>query len=493
MSLHDPHLFRELIKGFPSIRVLCIGDIMLDRFIYGKVDRISPEAPVPVFHIHRETQSLGGAGNVVQNLASLGAQVSFISVVGNDLYGLEIESHLDSLSTVQSHLVKEAGRISTLKMRYLASGQQLIRADHEQVSPVSPASQQDIKAFIADSIEHIDVVILSDYGKGLLTPDLIQWIIQHAHQHARKVIVDPKGTNYTIYKGADLITPNAKELAQASRHAVSTDQQVIEAAQLLREQCGIKSVLATRGEKGMTLVADAGHAVHLPTQALEVYDVSGAGDTVISVVGACLAQQADLATAAMLANIAAGLVVAKVGTASLSPSELMASLESIPHSYSQDKVLSLEAGVQKVIEWHRKGLRVGFTNGCFDLLHPGHILLIQEAKKNCDRLMIGLNTDNSVKRLKGPARPVNHEQARAAVLSALADVDHIILFDEDTPHHMIKTLRPDVLVKGSDYTIEQIVGAQEVLGWGGDVLRVDLKPGFSTTGILAKALEQHQR
>ncbi len=487
MSMQDPHIFRELIEGFSTVRSLCIGDIMLDRFIYGKVDRISPEAPVPVFHINRETESLGGAGNVVQNLASLGTNVSFVSVIGNDLCGQEIENHLQALPNVRAHLIRESSRVSTLKTRYLAAGQQLLRADQEQTSTIDSSTIENIKAFIEQEIEHVEIVILSDYGKGVLTPELIAWIIETSHRHSKKIVVDPKGTHYGIYRGCDVITPNAKELSLASRHLTSTDQQVIEAAQFLRHQCGIHSVLATRGEKGMSLIIDDEKIVHIPTQALEVYDVSGAGDTVISVLGACLAQNAELQTCAVLANIAAGLVVAKVGTASITSQELLSTLESIPHSYSQDKIMPLKESVQKVIEWHRKGLRVGFANGCFDLLHPGHVKLIQQAKRSCDRLIIGLNADESVKRLKGSSRPINDQNARAAILSALADVDLVVFFTEDTPFNLITTLRPDVLIKGSDYTIEQIIGAREVLSWGGEVCRVDLKPGFSTTLTIEKA------
>jgi D-beta-D-heptose 7-phosphate kinase/D-beta-D-heptose 1-phosphate adenosyltransferase len=486
MPYQNPQLLRNLIHGFANVHILCIGDIMLDKFVYGKVDRISPEAPVPVFHVHREIQSLGGAGNVVQNLASLGARVSFASVIGNDGCGAEIKKQLKALPTVHAHLSKESLRVSTQKTRYIAATQQLIRADQEQSTAIEQSTINDLKTFIEQEIQKVQLVILSDYGKGVLQPDFITWIIATAKHYHKRVIVDPKGTDYSIYRGCDLITPNAKELSQASGQSTTTNEQAVNAAQYIRQSCGIHAVLATRGEKGMSLVLDEEQVIHIPTRALEVFDVSGAGDTVISVVGACMAQGAELNAAAILANMAAGLVVAKIGTASLSPQEILGTIENIPHSSVQGKLITATQGTQKIVEWHRKGLKVGFTNGCFDLLHPGHIFLIQQARKSCDRLIIGLNSDESVKRLKGPTRPVQSQEARAAVLSALADVDRVIIFDEDTPLELIMLLRPDVLIKGSDYTVSQIAGAKEVLSWGGEVVLADLKHGFSTTSTIQK-------
>ena len=486
MSFTDSHTLRQLIENFVDVRLLCIGDIMLDQFVYGKVDRISPEAPVPVFHIRRETQSLGGAGNVVQNLADLGVNVNFTSVVGDDLAGQHLKDQLETLATVDHRLVSETARMTTVKKRYVAGVQQMMRADHEHVHAIGSVSIEDLKAYVIDTISTVDIVILSDYGKGILQPDLVRWLIEYAHKQGKQVIVDPKGQDYTIYRGCDLITPNLKELAHASQRSVATDAHIVAAAHHIRKTCGIGTVLVTRGEQGMSLVMADENVVHIPTRAQEVFDVSGAGDTVISVLASCLAQQAPLPMAAHLANIAAGLVVAKVGTASLSADELLNAVENNPHSYAQDKVVTLDGGLRKTIEWHRKGLRVGFTNGCFDLLHPGHISLIQQAKKHCDRLIVGLNADDSIQRLKGPTRPIQPQQTRSTMLAALADVDLIILFAEDTPYTLITTLKPDVLIKGADYTVDRVVGATEVIRWGGEVILADLKQGHSTTSLINK-------
>lgn len=460
---------------------------MLDRFVYGAVERISPEAPVPVFRIQRESQSLGGAGNVVRNLANLGVKVTVASVIGEDECGNIIESTIHSLDTVHAYLVREGGRISTLKTRYIAAGQQLMRADQEQTTFIESATIEALQHFITHHISQVSLVILSDYGKGVLHPELISWVISTAKQHGKKVIVDPKGNDYAVYRGCDLITPNTKELALASRLATNTDEQVVAAALSLQDEYGLQAVLATRGEKGMSLILSKDQVMHIPTRALEVFDVSGAGDTVIAVVGACLAQNAAFHTAAALANIAAGLVVAKIGTASLSSCELLEALETRIMPVTHDKIVSCwEEGVQKVLEWHRKGLRVGFTNGCFDLFHPGHLSLLRQAKQNCDRLIVGLNSDASVQRLKGSGRPIYTQDNRAAILAALHDVDLILFFDEDTPLKLIQTVRPDVLIKGADYTHQQIVGAREVFSWGGEVILAHLEPGFSTTRLIER-------
>ena len=488
MSFADTHSLRQLIEQFPTVHLLCIGDVMLDRFIYGKVNRISPEAPVPVFHIRRETQSLGGAGNVVRNLADLGAYVTCASVIGNDHAGNEIMTLLDDLVTVNYHLAKEDHRVTTIKTRYVAGAQQMMRSDHEHVHAVQQSTLDQLKEFIITTMKDVQIILLSDYGKGLLQPHFVRWLIEYAHEHGKKIIVDPKGHDYTLYRGCDLITPNIKELAQASQLPVTTENNIVMAAQHIRTSYGISNVLVTRSERGMSLIMAEDDVVHIPTQAQEVYDVSGAGDTVLSVLASCLALKSELTVAAYLANIAAGLVVAKVGTASLTPQELLNAIETIPHSYSEDKVVALNKGVQKVIEWHRKGLRVGFTNGCFDLLHPGHISLIQQAKSHCDRLIIGINSDESVQRLKGLSRPVQSQQARSTMLAALADVDLIIIFNEDTPHALIKTLKPDILVKGADYTIDKVVGATEVISWGGHVILADLQQGYSTTNTINKMM-----
>ncbi|HYD32720.1 MAG TPA: D-glycero-beta-D-manno-heptose-7-phosphate kinase, partial [Azospirillaceae bacterium] len=442
------------IDALSATHVLCVGDVMLDRFVYGSVDRISPEAPIPVLRITRTTAMLGGAGNVAANLAALGCAPHFVSVVGDDEAGsavmrLMVESQLAD----GSRMVTERERQTTVKTRFFASSQQLLRADSETVTPISVQSAEAVLAAAKAGLADVGAVILSDYGKGVLSDALIARIIKAASEAGRPVVVDPKGDDYRRYRGATVITPNRKELAQATGMDVSTDEEVAAAARHLLETCGIHSVVATRSEQGMTVVTADGRIRHLPAEAREVFDVSGAGDTAVAALAAALAAQAPLFDAARLANVAAGIVVGKVGTAVVRGHEILEGLHHQEWVRSEAKVVTLEEAHELVERWRRRGLRVGFTNGCFDLLHPGHVSLLAQARAACDRLVVGLNSDASIKRLKGETRPVQSEAARAAVLASLATVDLVVIFAEDTPLNLIKALSPDVLVKGADYTI----------------------------------------
>jgi len=484
--MHDLAKLTSLVDAMRGVRVLCIGDAMLDRFVYGDVDRISPEAPIPVMRIRREAAMLGGAGNVVRNLVALGAAPTFVAVVGDDDAGRELGRLVGELQAVDPCLIVEQGRQTTIKTRYIAGSQQLLRADCETAAAIQQQTIERMLQAIAAMIAEAAVVVLSDYGKGVLTPAVVAEIVGMARAAGKRVIVDPKGRDYAVYRGAHLVTPNRKELAEAAGMAVDGDEAVVAAASRLVETCGLDAVLATRSQEGMTLLARDAAPVHLPAEAREVFDVSGAGDTVLATVAAALAAGGGLVEAARLANAAAGIVVAKVGTAVAYARELVAALHRSDLQEGAGKVMSLDAAVEAAARWRHKGLRVGFTNGCFDLLHPGHIALIEQARATCDRLVVGLNSDESVRRLKGPSRPVQHESARATVLASLAAVDAVVLFGDDTPMALIAALRPDVLVKGADYTVATVVGAELVQSYGGRVVLAELVEGQSTTATIAR-------
>jgi D-beta-D-heptose 7-phosphate kinase/D-beta-D-heptose 1-phosphate adenosyltransferase len=474
------------VERFSRVRVLCIGDVMLDCFVYGHVDRISPEAPIPVLRIEREASMLGGAGNVVRNVIGLGAGVEFISVVGRDPAGNEITGLVGQLEGVEPHLLVERSRQTTIKRRFVAGSQQLLRADQETVAPVGNSTVDDIVRLAAAAIADCGVMVLSDYAKGVLTTRGIQAMIAAARAAGKPVIVDPKGADFARYHGATIMTPNRRELAEAAQMPVDGDEGVELAARALIKSCGVDAVLCTRGAEGMSLVLANGETHHLPAAAREVFDVSGAGDTVVATLAAGIASGLSWLDAARVANVAAGIVVGKVGTAVAYANDVIRGLQQDGGAAGDDKVASLAQAVDAVARWRRQGMTIGFTNGCFDLLHPGHVSLMSQAKAACDRLIVGLNSDDSIRRLKGKDRPIQAEAARAAVLASLASVDLVVVFGEDTPVELIKALRPDVLVKGADYRLDQVVGADLVQGWGGRVLLAELAAGHSTTATIRK-------
>lgn len=459
---------------------------MLDYFVYGNVDRISPEAPVPVFHKAQQTRVLGGAGNVVRNLSGFSAKTIFLSVVGHDRESEIVEQLLLELPQTQFFLVKDSSRATTVKTRYIAHNQQLLRADHETMHPLSYELKKNLKETFKKYLDEVDIVIFSDYGKGLFDRDLVASLIQIAQKHCKSVIIDPKGHDYTLYRGATILTPNLKELSQASQKSLKTDDEIVQAARSLLEKCQVETMLVTRGERGMTLVDCQGMSEHIPTQALEIFDVSGAGDTVIAMFSAAYAAKTPALQAAQLANAAAGIVVGKVGTATTTLKEVQEKLLTPTRRRATSKTLSVPDAIEQVIAWKRRGLKIGFTNGCFDLLHPGHIALLAQAKAECDRLIVGLNSDASVKRLKGSERPIQNQEARSTVLSSLESVDRVVIFEEDTPLSLIQQLRPNVLIKGADYTLENVIGAREVTSWGGHVVLVNLIPEQSTTRTIQR-------
>jgi len=473
------------LETLSSARVLVVGDVMLDRFLYGAVERISPEGPIPILRIEREAAMLGGAGNVVRNLAALGARPSFVAVVGDDPAGHEVQRLVAEAAGGSGHLLLDRGRRSTIKERYIAGGQQLLRVDRETAPSLSPALAEAVVSAATSLLAEAAVLVLSDYGKGLMTAATLRPLIAAAQQAGVPVIVDPKGRDFSRYRGATVVTPNRRELAEASGLATQGDAAVISAARKVMGEAGVAAVLATRSEEGMTLVESAG-VTHLPGEAREVFDVSGAGDTVVATFAAALAAGQSRVVAARLANAAAGIVVGKVGTAVATPSEILHALHARALLSAEAKVMSQEALLAQAERWRRAGLRVGFTNGVFDLLHPGHVALLSQARANCDRLVVGLNSDASVKRLKGSDRPVQGESARATLLASLATVDAVVLFAEDTPLELIRALKPDLLVKGADYKPGDVVGGNLVEAWGGRVLLAQLVPGQSTTSTIQR-------
>lgn len=477
--------WQAAVRRLARTSVAVVGDVMLDRYVYGRVDRVSPEAPVPVVCVDREVAMPGGAGNVVRNLTALGTAVAFVAVVGDDQPGSDLTGLIGGQPGVEPWMLVQGGRVTTVKTRYVAGGQQLLRADQEDSAPIHAKLAERMIRIARDAMAATSVTVLSDYGKGMFAGDVAPQLIAAAKQLGRRVVVDPQGDNYARYAGADVVTPNRRELALATGMPIGTDDQIVAAAAWLRQAHGFGAVLVTCAEDGMTLV-DASGARHFPAEAAEVYDVSGAGDTVISTLAAGLAAGLDLPVATRLANLAAGVVVGKVGTAVAREADLLAALS--PQGGALRKVVSAETAAEQIERWRQRGWRVGFTNGVFDLLHPGHVHLLEQARTACDRLVIGVNSDASVRRLKGPTRPVQPEAARAAVLASVAAVDLVCVFGPDTPAELIAALRPDVLIKGADYTMDTVVGAEQVNGWGGKVVLAELLPGHSTTATVARLL-----
>lgn len=475
-----------LVRQLNGARVLCVGDVMLDVFVYGSVDRVSPEAPIAVLAIERESAMLGGSGNVVRNLVAVGAEVCFLAIVGDDMAGREITALIGAEPRIEPHLLVDSSRCTTIKTRYVAGVQQLLRADRETAAPPGDHVLLDLASRAEQAMADHKVLVLSDYGKGVLEERVCRRLIDRARSLGVTVIVDPKGRDYSRYVGATLITPNRRELHDATGLPVNDDASIIDAARYIMDRDGVENVLVTRSRDGMTLVQGDGQVAHFDAEAREVYDVAGAGDTVVSSLAAALAGGVSLADACRLANVAAGIVVGKTGTAVAHSEEIVTAIKTRDMVMGEAKIAALAGAQERIAAWRRDGLKIGFTNGCFDLLHPGHISLIAQARSACDRLIVGLNTDASVSRLKGPERPIQNETARATVLAALGNVDLVTFFDEDTPLTLIEALKPDVLVKGEDYKIEEVVGADLVRGWGGEVVLARLTVGQSTTATVRR-------
>jgi len=479
----------RLLDGFHAARVVVLGDVMLDRFVYGSVERISPEAPIPVVNVERFLDMPGGAANVARNIASLGARVTLLGVVGEDAWAEDLLTQLGASPSIEARLVSDASRPTSVKTRYVADGQQVMRADRESRLWLPAQVEQRLLCEYSSALDNAQVIVLSDYAKGVLSDTVTRTAIDIARRAGKTIIVDPKSKDFGRYAGASVLTPNRLELQQACGRECLTDDQVVAGARSVVDNGICDAMIVTRGKDGMSVVQTSETPVHLSTAARQVFDVSGAGDTVVAAIALGLAVGASIVDAAALANIAAGIVVGKRGTATVTPGEIMASLKPLDGHTDSQKIFALETVLQLARGWRESGLKIAFTNGCFDLLHPGHISLLDLARRSADRLIVGLNADLSIRRLKGPNRPVQSEVARATVLASMKAVDAVVIFAEDTPIKLIEALEPDVLVKGADYTLNNVVGADIVMKYGGKVVLAALVSGHSTTDTVRRIAE----
>ena len=484
--IKDLHAVVALIETrWKDKQILVIGDIMLDRYTWGEVDRISPEAPVPVVRVLHQNDQPGGAGNVAMNIAALGGQAILIGFCGDDAEAFSLE-HLLRDGGVQPHVIKVTGHPTTTKLRIVGGKQQMLRLDREIVDGYPQAAFREIEQQIESALTIVDAVVLSDYAKGVLTEEVCQFTISAARKRGIPVLVDPKQRSFARYRGATTICPNLRELSVATGISTNEPDTLLSAGQTLVNELDLDCLTATLSEKGIALLRADSRFI-APAVARQVFDVSGAGDTVIATLALALAGGAQMEAAVQLANIAAGIAVSKVGTVPVRADELLISIMPELGLQAAEKIVALDALRARASAWRHAGERITFTNGCFDLLHIGHITLLESARREGDRLVVGINSDSSVRGLKGPTRPIVRDRERAQILASLSAVDAVVIFDEPTPLRVIETLRPDVIVKGGDYTEDTVVGAKEVRSWGGRVKIVPTVEGFSTTSIIAKA------
>lgn len=464
------------IPVFEKARVLVVGDIMLDRYWYGPTQRISPEAPVPVVKINQDEDRPGGAANVALNIASLNGQVTLMGITGEDEAATTLQTHLNAMD-INCAFVESSLHPTITKLRVLSRNQQLIRLDFED--SFASVNKQPLLDKVAEQIADHDLLLLSDYDKGTLSD--VEGLIKLANQHNVPVLVDPKGTDFSRYKGATLITPNMSEF-EAVVGACRSEAEIVSKGQSLLSELELTAMLVTRSEQGMTLLRHEHEEFHLPTQAKEVYDVTGAGDTVIATLALSIAAKSAFTQASALANIAAGIVVGKLGTSTVSEAELIAEISTGQESgFGMLSEEQLKIAVELA---QQRGERIVMTNGCFDILHAGHVSYLNNAKTLGTRLIVAVNDDASVTRLKGPGRPVNPVDRRMAVLAGLGAVDWVVPFTEDTPQRLIANILPNTLVKGGDYKVEDIAGGAEVIANGGDVKVLNFEDGISTTAII---------
>ena len=475
----DLGTLQSLLDRARGQTVACVGDLMLDRYVYGEVSRISPEAPIPVLKSRRTVSMPGGVGNVARNVAALGGQARLGAVAGDDGAGSELTGLIAAEDRIADFIARPDGASTIVKTRFVSGGQQLLRLDDEEVT---------VGAFDRDDVfSEASVILLSDYDKGVVTDRLIRSALWAAQSSGAPVVVDPKGRDFARYGAVDVIKPNASELAGATGLPVETDPAIEAALAALLASTTAKAIVVTRAGKGMSLIRrEGGRVKHFPGRAREVFDVSGAGDTGLAALGLALGAGASLEQAVQLAILASGVVVGKSGTAVVTPAELIEAEMSQHASLAHAKVTPLDDLAAEVEAWRAQGLKIGFTNGCFDILHRGHVAYLAQARSWCDRLVVALNTDASVTRLKGEGRPVNDLDSRAVVIGGLASVDRVTSFDDPTPIALIERLRPDVLIKGADYTREGVVGGDLVESWGGEVRLAAFSDGHSTTQTIAK-------
>lgn len=488
----DPDRVRQLLDAFAGAQLLVLGDVMLDVYLTGRVDRISPEGPVPVIEVEAREERLGGAANVARNVAALGGRPRLLALRGEDAMGRELVEILDRRGIAADDLVVDPGRRTTVKTRILGAGQQICRYDSESREAAEGEALAALERRALTLLAEVKAVVLSDYGKGVLTDPLVAAVVAAAAERGIPVVVDPKEGHFAAYRGVDLVTPNKAEAGASFGLPIRGDADLETVGAGLLARLGMKALMITLGEEGIALFEAGRPSRRFPAKARRVYDVTGAGDTVVAVVALCLAAGASLEEAALMANHAAGIVVGEIGTAAVRPAQLLASFleELFPDGAETGEdglILNLEEARHWAESARQRGQRLVFTNGCFDILHFGHHAILADAARQGDLLVVGLNSDASVKRLKGQSRPVNGEAERARLLAHLRSVDLVITFDEDTPLALIRALRPEVLVKGDEYDESEVVGAKDVQSWGGRVHRSPMRQGYSTTLMIENA------
>ena len=461
-------------------KILVVGDLMIDHYLWGSCERISPEAPVQVINVDNESTVLGGSGNVINNLKALGAQVDVISVIGGCEISDELKDLLNDINVNSEYLITQKDRITSKKSRIIAAQQQVVRYDRESTDEINAESQTKILNTFKKIIANYDAVLLSDYGKGVLTAELTQSLITIANNSNKKVLVDPKGLDYSKYKGAYLLTPNKKEASEATQINIHDNTTLTKAIKQLKTKCDLDISLITLSEQGVAIYDDT-LRTH-PTVAREVFDVTGAGDTVLASLGFSLSCGLDIDDAVEFANLAAGVVVGKIGSATATLNEIIEYESSLNKSTSDEHIKTLNEIIALSIELKSRGKKVVFTNGCFDILHAGHVRYLETAKSYGDVLILGLNSDRSVTALKGEGRPINTQIDRAYILAALEAVDYVVIFDEDTPYDLIKAVKPNILVKGGDYEGKDVVG-QDIAD---ELKLVQFVDGKSTTKTIEK-------
>ena len=470
-----------------SPSVLVVGDLMIDHYLWGACDRISPEAPVPVIDVREESEILGGAGNVINNLQALGAVVSVASVVGEDENGRRLKAMLEEIEVNTEALILQKGRSTTRKSRVIASHQQVLRFDSETKEAIEKSTAAELLSRIESAISDFDIVLLSDYGKGVLEESFTASLIELARSEGKMVLVDPKGRDYSKYRGATLVTPNRKEASEATGIEIVDTESLRRAGFKLKEELSLDMAMITLSEEGMAIFDDNMRTIE--TVAREVYDVTGAGDTVLSTLGFVLACGGNIDEAARIANAAAAVVVGKLGSATADWDEIISYEDTLHESTTEHRIKSREALVSTVRRAKKSGKKIVFTNGCFDILHMGHVKYLEKARSFGDLLIVGLNSDQSLRRLKGDGRPVNPQYDRAYLLAALDAVDFVSVFEEDTPYELIKAIEPDVLVKGGDYRGKEVVGSDIAK----ELRLVDFVEGRSTTAIIERVSNKKPR
>lgn len=480
----------QFLSKISDIRILVVGDLMLDEYVWGRTERISPEAPVQVVDVIEDDLRLGGAGNVINNLLALGCRVEVVSALGDDADGERLRTLLAERAVATGGLVSVTGRTTSRKTRVLAGNQQMLRVDRESREFIDEETQKQLLSRIRSLAVGCQVILVSDYLKGVLTNELLAGIFAVGKELDIPVAVDPKGNDYCKYRGATLLTPNRKEAQTAAGIAIVDQASLCAAGRHLRETLDLEALVLTRSEEGISLFLSDGHEIHLPTEAREVFDVSGAGDTVLALLGVGLGGGLAIEKAAHIANLAAGIVVSKVGTSTVTPEEILRATGKLSEG---DAKIQDRFFLKRILESERRcGRRIVFTNGCFDLLHVGHVRYLQKARDLGDLLILGLNSDDSIRRLKGPRRPLIGQEERAHLMAALKCIDYVVVFDEDTPLDLIEVLHPHILVKGGDYTPEGVVGKELVETYGGRVAIIPFVDGKSTTNIIEKILQQYR-